>query len=1180
MSRKAQKREGDRKVAFPDESYIARKSRVSDPFFIVIKLKDFRKICAHFAKFITLKIARSSFMPTDIIDNRERKLSDLLCQLLPDANEAHFASGYFFLSGFQQVAGHLGHLNKLRLLIGNTSNRQTVEQIAEGYARLETAKTQIDKNRFLTPAQVLARTRESQEEMSEEIAALDQDDAGEQFVRDLAQMIAEERLEVRVYTKARLHAKAYIFDYREEKKTYGNAGISVVGSSNFTLSGVRDNSELNVVVHDEKGNHAALKNWFDELWEEAEPFDAALMEELQKSWAVQLPTPWQIYLKTLLALVGDRLDGQSGPEIGAGTKIEAVLTDFQRDAVHLAERYIDKWGGCFVSDVVGLGKSFIGAAICKRFEQLRKARVLIICPKPLEEMWERYNEEFELNARVVAMSQLSERSDLDLRDYEARDFVLIDESHAFRNAGTQRYEALDEFLSDGTHKVCLLTATPLNARPFDIYHQLKLFHREERTLLAIDPPELKPFFTKVESKEANLTTLLPQILIRRRRSDVLRLYGFAGDTDVPLKSLSETEVRPYISWQKRAYVFVGGKKQFFPRRHLETWRYSIEDTYAGLYDQLRKYLGEAPEKKEGSTAKHTAKTAKPKKPKVGESLTYARYGLWHYVVPSQQKSPKYRDLQSAGINLRGLIRTMLFKRFESSVCAFQKTLERMIASQKLFLSALAHGTVAAGKDANQILRLAAYGDEDDLLVRLDEVSTGYSVKDFDSDKLQEDIEADVKLLEQMLQLVQPIEPANDAKLQRFLEQMRGPLKNKKVLVFTSYLDTANYIFSNGIKAPNADVVASKNKNKSQAVARFAPKANELIWQKHKDEGELQVLVATDVLAEGLNMQDCDIIINYDLHWNPVRLIQRFGRIDRIGSEHQEIYGYNFLPETGIEKNLGIEAVLSHRIEEIHRTLGEDAAILHPEEALDEAGMKAVYTGEGAANSDLFSALDERDELAFLNEAEVLLRRLRDEEGETWKALLDLRSGVRSAKVAAGAAGKTIVVCRAGDYVQLYLADSNGKIISRDPSVILPILETARDVPAPTHLPPKHNQIVTKVREEFARETRMRRAQREQSQRATPAQKWIGERLLELFRLTEDANLRAQIPPVEAALRADGLSLSVKRELNAVHKRKLAGMELWQEVAKIYTMHDLKNRPAIENLSDDDWPQIVCSMALV
>lgn len=204
-------------------------------------------------------------MTPDIIDNRENKLSDLLCQLLPDAQAAHFASGYFFVSGFAKVAGHLGELDKLRLLIGNTSNRQTVEQIAEGYARLEVAQAAIDKDKFLTPAQKAARVETSKTQLGDEIAELDQNDDNETLVLGLSQMIAEGRLEVRVFTRARLHAKAYIFDYLPEKSTRGNEGIAVVGSSNFTLSGIADNTELNVVVYDQNGNHAALKNWFEEL---------------------------------------------------------------------------------------------------------------------------------------------------------------------------------------------------------------------------------------------------------------------------------------------------------------------------------------------------------------------------------------------------------------------------------------------------------------------------------------------------------------------------------------------------------------------------------------------------------------------------------------------------------------------------------------------------------------------------------------------------------------------------------------------------------------------------------------------------------------------------------------------------------------------------------------------------
>ena len=1110
-------------------------------------------------------------MPTDIIDNRERKLADLLRQLLPDARAAHFASGYFFLSGFEQVAGHLDHLERFRLLIGNTSNRHTVEQIAEGYARRDIASEAIRRDEFQTPGEKAERARAAQDEIAIEVESVEQTDAGEKLLCDLRALIAQGRLEVRVYTKARLHAKAYIFDYADAKRSYNTDGIAVVGSSNFTLSGVRDNTELNVVVHDNGGNHADLTQWFDELWDEAQPFDAALMEELTQSWAACIPTPWQIYIKGLVALVGDRLDGAAGPEIGTDTLIEAQLTDFQRDAVVLAERYLEKWGGCFVSDVVGLGKSFIGAAIVKRAELLRRARPLIICPKPLEAMWERYNEEFELNAAIVPMSHLREDGSLNLiEDYGRRDFVLIDESHSFRNSATQRYRELDAFLGDGDKKVCLLSATPLNATAWDIYHQLKLFHREETTSLAIDPPDLKGFFGRVEKDEANLGALLSQILVRRRRQDVLRLYGFAGDSNEPLKAMDEANMAPYLRFQKPAYVFVGGRKQGFPKRNLQVWRYSIEDTYAGLYQEIRKTLGHAPKKNQNGTI------SKPLK----HELTYARYGLLNYLPPGKRKMAKFEALSRSGFALRGLIRILLFKRFESSAYAFGKTLERMIASQKLFLRALVDkNRVMAGDDSQTILRLADGDNEAELWKRLQNVTTGYDAKDFSVGDLKGDIERDIALLERLLALVAPIGAEQDAKLQLFLERMNGDLAGRKVLVFTQYVDTAKYIFES-VKATDTAMVSSGD-NKGELVARFAPRANPEIWKKCQSGGELRVLVATDVLAEGLNLQDGDIIVNYDLHWNPVRLIQRFGRIDRIGSTHDQIWGYNFLPEINLEKHLGIESVLNARIADIHATLGEDAAILHPDETLSEDAMRAIYTGEGdssARGGGLFEDAGERDELAFLNEAEVLLRRLRDEEPEVWRTIIELRGGVRSAKVRVGNAGKKIVVCRSGDWVQLYLADARGKVLTRDPSVILPILESARDLEAPALVPAGHNAAVSAVLRDFEREVKMRRAAREQRQRATPAQKWVSERLQELFRQSESVELREQLPVVEKALRADGLPGAVQRELRTLHKRKLAGMDLWNEAARVYTLHDLKNRRERAPLENED-PRIVCSLAL-
>jgi superfamily II DNA/RNA helicase len=228
---------------------------------------------------------------------------------------------------------------------------------------------------------------------------------------------------------------------------------------------------------------------------------------------------------------------------------------------------------------------------------------------------------------------------------------------------------------------------------------------------------------------------------------------------------------------------------------------------------------------------------------------------------------------------------------------------------------------------------------------LRQVSGRYSLADFDATTLLKHIEHDLRLLRKILGLVAPITPDKDAKLTKLKEVLQKiPLREGKRLLFTQYADTAVYLYENlnpADRQDDIDVIYSSDKSKARIVGRFAPKANpEYSFQA--GESQLRTLVATDVLAEGLNLQDCNKIVNYDLHWNPVRLIQRFGRKDRIGSDHKFVYGFNFLPEVGIERNLGLRQCLRNRIQEIHDTIGEDSAILDRTEQLNAEAMYAIY----------------------------------------------------------------------------------------------------------------------------------------------------------------------------------------------------------------------------------------------
>jgi superfamily II DNA or RNA helicase len=1114
-------------------------------------------------------------MPThDIIDNRNEKLVDHINRILASTEAARFAVGYFFLSGLESIAERLGGVKELRLLIGNTTNSKTLEQLAEGYRRLELVAETAEAQSYPKRTEARQMATETAENIRSSVELMDQTDEGEVLVKTLARMIEEKQLKVRIYTKGRMHAKAYIFDYgtvfdeRGKPVDRHEKGIAVVGSSNLTLSGVTHNTELNVVVQG-NDNHAELVHWFEDLWKESQDFDEALMQEIQQSWAIAPVRPYDIYMKTLYTLVKDRLEGEDDKDILWDDEITKRLADFQKVAVRQAVQMVRDYGGAFVADVVGLGKSYIGAAIVKHFERTDHARPLIICPAPLVEMWERYNEVYQLNARVLSLGYLRENNNgagnflLEDVKYRDRDFVLIDESHNLRYPDTQRYKLVQAFLVTG-RRCCFLTASPRNKSAWDVYHQIKLFHQDDKTDLPLDPPNLKEYFRLIEKREKKLPDLLYHLQIRRLRKHVLRWYGFAADTHKPLREMNDDALHPYLTEVQRAYVIVGGRHQFFPKRELETIEYSIEETYQGLYQELRGYLGKP-------------RKGQPLKPTANE-LTYARYGLWHYVAKEKQRREPYASLQRSGANLRGLIRVLLFKRFESSVYAFKETVRRLLRVHKSFVTALTQGIVPAGAEAQTILYESDYAEETDLLDTLRAVSTRYDAADFDCERLQEHIEHDIRLLKKILDLVEPITPAQDAKLQTLRQRLADkPLKDGKRLIFTQYADTARYLFDNlnpGGKQNDIEVIYSGDKSKARVVGRFAPKANPE-YRFQANESELFTVIATDVLAEGLNLQDCDKIINYDLHWNPVRLIQRFGRIDRIGSDYDRIYGFNFLPETGIERNLGLRQTLHNRIQEIHNSIGEDSEILDRTEQLNEEAMYAIYEKRGG-QLELFD--DEEEEFVDLNEAEEILRQLRRENPGEYERIVSLRDGIRTAKPSTNEG--LYVFCQAGRYQQLFLLDEKGEVISRDIPRLLGTIKCGPDQKGAA-LPAGYNKVVMQVKRRFIEEVKHRQAEREHTLSLTQGQRYVLRELRIFFGATADEDEKAQVNILEKAFRGPML-LALNRELNLLRRNGVTSQELLKTLTRLYHQHNMRDwldRRSLQ-LEDQQIPKIVCSEALV
>lgn len=1099
-------------------------------------------------------------MPThDIIDNRNEKLVDHINKILHSTERARFAVGYFFLSGLVPLADKLQDVSEIRLLIGNISNRETLEQLSEGYKRLELVRESLEAQVFHQRVQVKRFKAETAANIRQSIALMDQEDAEERIISILAKLIEEKRLIVKVYTKGRMHAKAYVFDYKADGRY--EKGIGIVGSSNLTLAGITHNTELNVVVHG-NDNHAELVRWFEDLWNEAYDFDETLMQEMKTSWALAAVTPYDIYMKTLYELVRDRLEGGEDKEILWDDEITKDLADFQKVAVKQAVQMIKDYNGCFVADVVGLGKSFIGAAIVKHFERTRHAHPLIICPASLVDMWRIYNATYRLNAEVLSMGMLKENENAGnfLKEhplYKHRDFVLVDESHNFRHSHTQRYTLLQDFLGAGRN-CCFLTATPRNRGARDIYNQIKLFHQDDTTDLPVNPPNLIEYFNMIERGERRLQDMLLHILIRRTRKHIIRWYGYDSETH---QKVNPSEFRQYLDGKKRAYIIVGGKHRFFPRRNLETIEYSIEDTYAGLYDRIRRCLG-TPQRREQQQSRE-------------KELSYARYGLWHYVLPDKKKAQPYSQLHRAGQNLRGLMRILLFKRFESSVYAFRESLHRMMKIHDRYIAALENGIVPAGEDAQEILYASDELEEQALLDALAGVSGTYDIHHFNYELLIEHVTHDRKLLAEMLEWVKPITAKDDVKYRVLCDWFNKPLfKKGKKLIFTQYADTAWYLYSNlnpDDEYEDIEVIYSGDKSKPRIVGRFAPKANPQ-YRLGKGEVKINTLIATDVLSEGLNLQDCDKIINYDLHWNPVRLIQRIGRIDRIGSEHDEIYAYNFLPETKLEEQLGLKQKLQNRIKEIHETIGEDTAILDPSEQLNEEAMYAIYEQKGGLD-----AFEEEDDIIDLHEAEEYFRLLEKNDPAELERIKNLRDGIRSAK--SSERKGVYVFCAAGNYQKLYLADDNGSEISSDvPEVLKRIRCDENEKALP--LPKDHNRMVMSIKKKFDEEVKHRLLNQRHRLSLTLGQKYVLRELRLMFEGTRDEEIREQLNTLDEAFRKP-VTAAVKRQLNSVKRNGLAGDDLKRELTRIYLEHGLKDREisAIRGCEELEIPRIICSEAI-
>jgi len=1116
-------------------------------------------------------------MPSAIIDNKTRLLVDAINEQLVHTVKAKVAVGYFFLSGLKAIQDKLDVkdengeyiIKEVRLLIGNTTNRQTVEELARSFRLTEHIQKQVEKLKRPGSGEKKLEKDVAQQTIRTVISDLDQTEENSKLLETVFHMVNDDRLKVKVYIKSRLHAKAYIFDFIHPQPN--SKGIAIVGSSNLSLAGLTNNTELNVFVHDNGENHDELTTWFKNLWDDAEDFDEQFLEELEESWGIKEVTPEDIYYKTIYTLLKDRLEGEDEKSFLWTNELTEQLASFQEVAVKQLIGIINDFGGAFAADVVGVGKSYIGAAVVKHFTLMENAKPLIICPKALEEMWKTYNGKYSLNAEVVSSSMLREGDNEDdwnylLNDskYNHRNFILIDESHHFRHHGSQRYQVLSDFIQTGKKKVLLMTATPRNNSAKDVLNQIKLFHPDDLTEIPINPPSLKEYFKPILKPEtpredANhlFQQLLQFILVRRTRLHILKYYGFDEKTNKPVDPKLFT---PYISGEKRAYIKVGGNKNFFPVRKVDTVGYSIADTYQGLYQDIRTSLGKV--SFDHSQDPHP------------DQLTYARFALWHYVKPEWQDKEPYRELHRAGANLRGLMRILMFKRFESSVYAFRMTIGRMINIHTAYLNALDKNIIPAGKDAQQILYGSDKYSEEDLITALEGVAQQYDAEKFDLDRLENHIEHDLGILNHIFSLVNEneIPPEKDAKLQKLKNILsEKPLDTGKVLIFSESAETVDYLHTNmnPKDEPSIRKASTGNDNKSSLVNRFAPIAND--YSLKPNEIEINMMMATDVLAEGLNMQDCDKIINYDLHWNPVKLIQRFGRIDRIGSTHDEIFGFNFLPETELDKNLNLHEIVHNRIQDIHDTIGEDAKILDDNEQINEDEMYAIYERD-VKQLALFEEKMEKESISF-NEAEEELRKMKKENPDKFEEIRSLRDGIRCSVSENG--NTQFVFCQADRYSQLYLVNRKGDIVEKEVIKILGMLK-GQFGKLSQPVSNEFNDTLQKVKDRFVKDVVNRYLEQRHSRTLNIDQRYLKDELQKIYQSADNENLKGQVELFEDVF------LKIQRpavlsEIKKLRKNNVTNRALLDRLTEIWGRHSLNEVSTSNDIVDEvpPIPKIVC-----
>ena len=841
--------------------------------------------------------------PPLILDNRSRTVADYLQQNLPEAAVFRLVSAYFSIYGYELLQGALSAIKEVRFLFGDPASVGALDPGGK------TPKSFDLGEQGLAPSYALQQKH---------------------LARQCAAWIKSRRVKIRSISQANfLHGKMYL----TESDT--GDGVAVVGSSNLTRSGLGYGTSANLEINLASGDKATcteLQQWFDELWADKElttDVKPAVLDALNRIGRDHAPE--LVYYKTLYELFREDIEARQSGERQLSdthlydTQVWNALYDFQKDGAKSAIARLLRHNGCILADSVGLGKTYTALAVIKFFE-LRNERVLVLCPKKLRENWALYpaymaqtNNPFDTDRfgyTLLSHTDLSRATgkagDIDLAQFNWRNFdlVVIDESHNFRNATASRrdeagnpirlsrYERLlEEVIRQGAHtKVLMLSATPVNTSLIDLRNQVYLM-TEKREDVFRDSLGI-----------GNIGALLGQAQKAFQAWEAAPNQNGPKDKTALLEKLGSDFFR-----------LLGGVSISRSRRQIKKF-------YAEEMDRIGEFPTQQPPRNYyPPTDVKNILSYKDVSEQI-ERFALSIYTPSQYVVSQEDRQYLAKEKQEQHF-LIAMMKVNFLKRLESSAHSLTQTLARTIGKIDALLDRIERYT---GQDTQA--DILPDEDEDDEEFLINRARNPYHLRELDLPRWKQDLNADKATLSTAWEQVKAITPERDGKLRELRQHIREKTQNpttdkdgqanRKLLVFTTFKDTAEYLYENladvateldlnlAMVAGDATHTTFGENNFNAILTNFAPRAR---GRAEDTAGTIDVLIATDCISEGQNLQDCDTVLNYDIHWNPVRIIQRFGRIDRIGSRNKSVRMLNYWPTKDMDVYLRLQSRVAARM---------------------------------------------------------------------------------------------------------------------------------------------------------------------------------------------------------------------------------------------------------------------------